>query len=568
MNSATVALLGLAVFVLGYRFYGRYIGHKIFGIDEKMMTPAHELRDDIDFLPTRKHVLFGHHYASIAGAAPILGPAIAVIWGWVPAILWVVLGSVFIGAVHDFGSLVVSVHHQGQSIGKISERLLSPRVRTLFLSIIFLLILMVIPVFARAIAKLFVNYPGSVIPINFEIFVAIAIGYYVKRTGGRLLVPSLLALLALYLMILAGWRNPVHISQFAPWLVQIFGPLGSTAAEEQAWVVLLMVYGFIAATLPVWVLLQPRDFINSHQLILALTVIYLGIFVAQKDIVAPMLNTNPIGKGSWYPLLFVTIACGAISGFHSLVSSGTTAKQLQHLKDSRMIGYGGMIGEGILALAATLAVSAGFASRGDWLTHYHSWEAAAGSSILAFINGSSVFLMAIGLPESLAMVFMSVVVISFAATSLDTAFRLQCYLLGEFGQSFNLQQLATRRKVQAGTVMIMGLVITLFNKEQVLWPLFGTTNQLVGALALLVISVWVLSKGRNYWFTLAPMLFIAVMTTWSLTLEINDYLQNGNYLLLVIAVTILLFEGWILYEGWLVFKRKGPGTLTASEGAS
>ncbi|MEE9466301.1 MAG: carbon starvation protein A [Candidatus Neomarinimicrobiota bacterium] len=555
MNSAIVALLGISVFLLGYRFYSKFIARWVYGIDEEFTTPAHTLRDDKDYIPTNPHVLFGHHYASIAGAAPILGPAIAVIWGWVPAILWIVLGTVFIGAVHDFGALVVSVHHKGQSLGKISERLLSPRARTLFLSIIFLLIFMVIPVFARAIAKLFVNFPGSVIPINFQIFVAIAIGIVARRKMIPLLAPSLIALALLYVMIYIGWHYPVHISAFAPWLVQIFGPLGDSFAEEQAWVVLLMVYGFIAASLPVWLLLQPRDYINSHQLLLALGVIYIGLFIAQRPIVAPVLNTAPISKGTWYPLLFVTIACGAISGFHSLVSSGTTAKQLQALKHSRVIGYGGMLGEGALALVATLAVSAGFNNSGEWLQHYHSWEAAAGSSILAFISGAATFLQPLGIPEGLATVFLSVVVIAFAATSLDTAFRIQCYILGEFGSSLGLAPLARNRYAQAGVVMAGGLLVTLFNQEQVLWPLFGSTNQLVGALALLVITVWVMRKGGRYWFTLAPMLFVATMTSWALVKEIGFYLRTGNYLLFAIALIILSFEAWILYEGWQVFRR-------------
>ena len=555
MNSALIALLGLSAFALAYRFYSKFIAHQVYGIDEELITPAHTLRDDKDYLPTNPHVLFGHHYASIAGAAPILGPAIAVIWGWVPAILWVVFGTVFIGAVHDFGALVVSVHHKGQSIGKISESLLSPRARTLYLSIIFLLIFMVIPVFARAIAKLFVHYPGSVIPINFQIIVALVIGVYVRHKQVRLLVPSLMALALLYVMIYLGWHHPLHISGFAPWLVQIFGPLGDLRAEEQAWVVLLMVYGFIAASLPVWLLLQPRDYINSHQLLLALGVIYLGLFLAQRPIVAPMLNTVAISKGSWYPLLFVTIACGAISGFHSLVSSGTTSKQLQALKHSRAIGYGAMLGEGALALVATLAVTAGFDSSGDWLQHYHSWEAAASSSILAFIEGAATFLQPLGIPEGLASVFLSVVVIAFAATSLDTAFRIQCYILGEFGSSMGLQPLARSRFLQAGVVLFTGLLVTLLNQEQVLWPLFGTTNQLVGALALLVITVWVMSKGRRYWFTLAPMLFVAGMTSWALTKEIGFYYRSGNWLLLAIALIILSFEGWILVEGWQVFRR-------------
>ena len=565
MNSAVVALLGLTVFFLGYRFYSRIVGRKVFGIEEDFTTPAYALQDDKDFVPTRRHILFGHHYASIAGAAPILGPAIAMIWGWVPAVLWVVLGTVFIGAVHDFGSLVVSVHHQGQSLGSISARLISPRVRTLFLSIMFLLIFMVIPVFARAIAKLFVNYPGAVIPINFEIAAAVVIGIYARRKGANLLAPSLVVLATLYVLILVGWRTPVHISSFAPWLVQLFGPLGSGLAEEQAWVVLLMIYGFVAATLPVWLLLQPRDFINSHQLVLALGVIYIGLFVAQREIVAPMLNLEPISKGSWYPLLFVTIACGAISGFHSLVSGGTTSKQLEYLRDSRTIGYGGMVGEGALALVTTLAVSAGFASRGDWLTHYHSWEAAAGSSILAFVNGAATFLEPLGIPAGLAAVFLAVVVISFAATSLDTAFRIQCYLLGEFGTSLGLKPLASNRRLQAGAVMVLGLAITLFNKEQVLWPLFGGTNQLVGGLALLVISGWVMSKGRNVWFTVLPMLFIVLMTSWSIVLEVGYFWSTGNWLLVGISLVVLTFEGWILYEGAGVFLRNGRGP--ALEGA-
>ncbi len=559
MNSALVAVAGIAVFLIGYRFYSRFIAQKVYGTDEDFITPAHTFSDNRDYVPTNPRVLFGHHYASIAGAAPILGPAIAVIWGWVPAILWIVFGTVFIGAVHDFGALVVSVHHKGESIGKISERLLSPRARTLYLGIIFLLIFMVIPVFARAIAKLFVNYPGSVIPINFQIIVAVIIGVYVRRKSVRLLAPSLVALALLYVMIYVGWFYPVHISDFAPWLVALFGPVGDLAAEEQAWVVLLMVYGFITATLPVWLLLQPRDYINTHQLVLALSIIYIGLFIAQRPIVAPALNPASISKGTWYPLLFVTIACGAISGFHSLVSSGTTSKQPRQLKDSRVIGYGAMLGEGALALVATLAVSAGFDSSNDWLQHYHSWEAAAGSSILAFINGAASFLQPLGIPAGLAMVFLSVVVIAFAATSLDTAFRIQCYVLGEFGSSMGFLPLAKDRRIQAGIVMVAGLLVTLFNKEQVLWPLFGTTNQLVGALALLVISVWVLRRGNNYWYTLVPMLFVAVMTSWALVKEIGFYLGTGNYLLLAIALIILSFEGWILVEGWQVFRRYRVG---------
>lgn len=562
MNAAVLALIGLVIYALGYLFYSRFLAHKIFNINDSITMPSHGLRDDKDFLPTNKHVLLGHHYASIAGAAPILGPAIAVIWGWLPAFLWVTLGAVFIGATHDFGTLVLSARNKGRSIGSIAEKYLSPMARTLFLSIIFLLVFMIIPVFARAIARLFVAYPGSVIPINFEIIVAVILGLYSRRTGVKLLIPSIIALISLYFMIWVGWQYPVHISGFLPWFVEWFGPLGSADAEVSAWLFLLMLYAFIASLLPVWVLLQPRDFINSHQLFLALGILYLGIFVSARSVVAPALAAAPADKGSWFPLLFVTIACGAISGFHSLVSSGTTAKQLNALKDARAIGYGGMLGEGVLALAATLAVTAGFVSRDAWLSHYHTWGVAAKQSIVAFVDGAATFLAPLGIPPELAAIFLSVVVISFAATTLDTAFRLQCYILGEFGESVGWQKLQTNRTGQATTVLVASLYMALTNQVDVLWPLFGTTNQLVGGLALLVISVWIYRSGRNYWYTLIPMLFLAVVTTWSILLEMRAHLSHSNWFLLFLSLVILSFELLILNEGRKAFQQKlSPETL-------
>ena len=553
MNSAVLALIGLALFFLGYRFYSRFLAHRIYRLDPEAVTPAHTQRDDVDFVPTNKHVLFGHHFASIAGAAPILGPAIAVIWGWLPAFLWVTLGTVFFGAVHDFGALVISVRHRGRSIGKVAESLLSPSARTLFLSIIFLLLFMIIPVFARAIARLFVNYPGSVIPINFEIIVAIAIGFLTRKKGIKLLIPSLVALTALYAVIFVGWRYPVYISDFMPWLVRLFGPLGDANAEMSAWIVLLHLYAFVASTLPVWVLLQPRDFINSHQLFLALGIVYLGIFVAARPIVAPAISAVDVERGSWFPLLFVTIACGAISGFHALVSSGTSAKQLDRETDARMVGYGGMVGEGALALIATLAVTAGFATRGDWLAHYHSWGEAAKTSILAFVDGAATFLLPLGIPPELAAIFLSVVVISFAATTLDTAFRLQCYILGEFGETFHWKRLQSNRLIQSSIVIVLGLYMTLSHHEAALWPMFGTTNQLVGGLTLLVLSIWLKRQGINFWYTLIPMIFLVIMTSWSAVKEILAHFGNQNWLLLALGVIILVFELVVLNEGRKAF---------------
>ena len=412
MSSSLVALAGLSLFLLGYRFYSKHISHRIYGLDDSIKTPAHELADGVDYVPTKKHILWGHHYSSIAGAAPIVGPAIAVIWGWVPAFIWVVFGTILIGAVHDFGALAISLRHKGESIGKITESIIGPRSRFLFLTLIFLLVFIVAAVFALIIATLFVSYPGSVIPINFEIAVALLIGYTIRRKGGSIVIPSILALIGLYATVLVGWKFPIHAVDIASPLVQWFSTADVWSAfretvslgvpdyelirtgEIMFWIHFLFIYGFIASVLPVWTLLQPRDLINSHQLIIGLLLIYAGLFIANRPIVAPAFNPGAEGSPPFIPFLFITIACGAISGFHSLVSSGTTSKQVDKMTDARPIGYGGMLAEGTLALVAVLAATAGFSSLQAWTSHFESWGHAGSLSmkIGAFVEGCAVFL--------------------------------------------------------------------------------------------------------------------------------------------------------------------------------
>jgi len=443
MNAAHITLVCLLCLYLGYRFYSRFLAKVVFRTtDSDETTPAVEINDGVDYVPTKKHVLFGHHFSSIAGAAPILGPAIAVIWGWVPALVWVVLGSIFMGAVHDYGALVISTRNGGRSIGQVTEKIIGPRSKMMFLTIIFLLVFIVIAVFAYIIASLFVAYPGTVIPINFQIIVAIFIGRWAYKKKRSLLIPSIVALLMLYGMIYIGFQYPLHLPEYL-WL---------GGSEVMTWIVFLMLYGFIASILPVWTLLQPRDYINSHQLIVGLICIYAGIMVAQPMMDAPAfkMSGNPI---PWFPFLFITIACGAISGFHALVSSGTTSKQIRSIKDSRLIGYGGMIGEATLAVAATIAVAAGFESAGAWHAHYDNFEMAKGlgPKLSAFVNGTAGFLSEIGITasitdaegnsRSLAAIFIGVMVISFAATSLDTAVRIQRYIIGEIGEAVNIKSL-------------------------------------------------------------------------------------------------------------------------------
>ena len=575
MNSVTIALLGITVFYVGYRIYSKFLTEKIYGLDNSFITPAHELQDDVDYVPTKKSVLLGHHYSSIAGAAPIVGPAIAVIWGWLPAFLWVVLGSVFMGAVHDFGALVISLKHKGKSIGKITESILGPHSRTLFLIVIFLLVLIVIPVFSLIIAILFVDYPGSVIPINFEIFVAIIVGLTTYRSKRNMTLPSIIALLMLYFFIFIGWQYPVHITDFAGPFVKLFTSSQTWVqflatgdytlirdAEILVWIHILMIYGFIASTLPVWILLQPRDYINSHQLIVGIGLIYLGLFFAHKPIVAPAFNMNPTGAPSFFPFIFITIACGAISGFHSLVSSGTTSKQVNKMTDARIIGYGGMLGEGLLALAAIMAATAGFDHLSAWTAHFESWDHsnALASKISAFVEGSSVFLSSIHIPHDLSVIFISVLIISFANTSLDTAFRIQRYVVGEFGEAYSIPSLSKNRYLQAGIATVTAYAIAMSQAGgkggMILWPLFGGSNQLVGGLALLVISVWLFQQRKVFWYTLIPMIFLTIVTSIAIFLELIRHISEGNILLVVLSITILFCEGWIITEGIQAFRKK------------
>ena len=366
MNAAVLGGIGLISFIFAYRFYSLYLSKKLFQLNDDSQTPAKELEDGKDFVPTDKKILFGHHFSSVAGAAPIVGPAVAAIWGWVPAFLWVVFGTIFIGAAHDFGTLVLSMKNKGKSLASVAKELLGPRASRLLMIVILFLVWLVIAVFALVIANLFISFPAAVIPVNFEILVAVAIGIFVNRKGKSILLPSILAQIGLFIMIYLGTIFPISLEPL----------LG--ANQIYFWIGFLLLYSMISSLLPVWTLLQPRDFINSHQLMLGLGALILGLFIVQPTVVAPAFNPDPVGAPPWFPFLFITIACGAISGFHGLVSSGTSSKQVKKWTDARPIGYGSAIGEGTLALITTLAVTAGFSSLGAWHNHYIDWSGAVG----------------------------------------------------------------------------------------------------------------------------------------------------------------------------------------------
>ncbi|WP_165367752.1 carbon starvation protein A, partial [Phytoactinopolyspora endophytica] len=544
-----------AVFALGYIYYSKYLAEKVYALDPERITPAQEFADGVDFVPTNKHVLFGHHFTSIAGAAPIVGPAIAVFWGWGPALAWIVIGTIFAAGVHDFGALVVSIRHQARNIGTLTADVISKRSRILFLCIIFFLLTLVNAVFAVVIGNLLVANPGAVIPIFVEIPLAIAIGQYIYRTRTAALVPSIIGVIGLYFLIWVGNEVPVEIDGLADAL-----GFGQT---RDLWVVIMFLYTFIASRLPVWLLLQPRDYINSHQLFIALAVTFLGVLVGWDTMVAPALNDVPDGSPSIFPFLFITIACGAISGFHSLVSSGTTSKQLANERDARHVGYMGALGEGSLALASVLAVSAGVAAtRVEWDELYATHADASGGATSNFVNGIAQFANNLGVEFQLATVFAAVVVVSFAATTMDTGIRLQRYVVQEISTLLGWTKLARSLTLAGLVAVVVPLALALVPGDGdegytfgTLWRLFGTTNQLTAGLALAVIAVWVTRNRRNPAAAVVPLVFLLIMTSWALFIQFFEFIDEGEWVLAPLDAIIFVLAVWLIVEAIGAMRR-------------
>ena len=566
MPAFVVAAVVGVLFFLGYRYYSSYLAKKVYALDPAFVTPAHEFNDGNDYVPTNKHVLFGHHFTSVAGAAPIVGPAIAVFWGWGPALTWIVLGTIFAAGVHDFGALAVSVRHKAKSIGTLAGDVINGRARMLFLAIIFFLLTLVNAVFAVVIGNLFVANPGAVIPIVVEIPLAIAIGAYIYRTRSSALIPSIVGVIVLYALILVGNAFPISLDGLAEAL--------GVEQTRNVWVVLLFIYTWVASRIPVWVLLQPRDYINSHQLFIALGVIGLGVIVGVNTIQAPVLNDVPEGSPSFFPFLFITIACGAISGFHSLVSSGTSSKQLDKETDARYVGYMGAVGEGSLATGAVLATTAGVAaSQADWQALYPDFATASGGAVGNFVKGVAVFANNVGIPLDLATIFAAVVVISFAATTMDTGVRLQRYVIQEIGEIIKVRALARNLSVATTVAVVIPLGMALLPGGGeagytfgVLWQLFGTTNQLTAGLALSVIAVWVTRLGRNPVAVLVPLVFLLVMTSWALIVNLLRFVEAGQWVLAPLDALIFVLAIWLMAEAAMSLRAAFRDRDTARAG--
>ncbi len=660
METVLIALGAFVLYIIAYRTYGRYLARKIFTLDPDRTPPSRELEDGVDYVPSKREMVFGHHFTSIAGTGPIVGPAVAVAWGWVPALLWVLIGSIVMGAVHDFGSLVISMRHKGRTIADLSKDVINPRVRWLFLIVVLVGLWVVLAVFGLVIAAVFARFPTSVAPVWLQIPIAIGLGVWLRR-GGSLLLGSVVAVGLMY--------ATIAVSANYEW-AQVVLPASITDQISPAafWTIMLLIYVFIASVLPVQTLLQPRDFINSWQLLIAMGLLLIGLLIARPPIVgeALVMRPEPATAGAYVPpflpFLFVTIACGAISGFHCLVASGCSSRQLSTERDAQYVGYGAMLTEGFLATLVILACVAGIglgetqwevsalqatianaggsspfdqapmpesttfdfqispypdsviattSGAGSWQYYYNTWggDKGLGDKLEPFIRGSANMIESIGISSALAIAIMGVFVASFAATTLDSATRLQRYVIAELAGGgrigsesrstqlcracgYNLFQLdhdtcpecgmedarvvrpdigsesrstqirgmITNRYVATGIAIVTAAALALSDIPAkglagagagglILWPIFGATNQLLGGLALLVLTVWLVRTDKPFWVTAIPMAFMLAMTGWAITDMILGFAgADGKTHLLVISILMLALEIWIVLE--------------------
>ncbi|MBK8271073.1 MAG: carbon starvation protein A [Planctomycetes bacterium] len=659
MATFSIALGSLFLYVIAYHTYGRWLSKKFFKLDPNAPVPSRTINDGHDFVPTRREILFGHHFTSIAGTGPIVGPALAVIWGWLPALLWVLFGSIFMGAVHDLSTLVVSIRNRGQTVGEVAGRLINPRVKVLFLLILLVSLMIVLAIFGLVIALIFDMYPASVLSVWIAMPLAMIVGWLVYNRGTSPTVPALISLVVMLGAIVLASEFSAFSFRITPFTLG-----GFIISPVITWTVTLLIYCYFASTLPVWLLLQPRDYVNAYLLVVGLVVIVLGIGAATffheggAPLVAPAIQTNVAGAPPMFPFLFVTIACGAISGFHCLVSSGTSSKQIACETDAQFVGYGSMLTEGFLAVLVILACCAGLGmgsttiarnfsgpnvygdyeysfgkfeneSRnnvdftvtkgyrgnhyynshkdGAWiafscaeekehalhngsvifhksqpsatfkgfpafLERYRSWSASGGlaKTVSAFVDGAGNFVSALGIPKPVAVGLMAVLVASFAATTLDTATRLQRYVIQELAVTFHLKPLAGPKGATVLAVLSAALMAAIPPPGETwaagmgkggmtLWPIFGAVNQLLAGLAFTVVVFYLARRKMKLWFIALPAAAMLLVPMWAMLYQLlnttDGWWPKGQYHLVAAGVIILALQVWMVIEALRMIPR-------------
>ncbi|AWW30458.1 carbon starvation protein A [Echinicola strongylocentroti] len=515
MTLASLLLIAAAILIAAYFIYGKFVFKK-FDIRNDRVTPSHKYQDGVDYEPSRPIVVLGHHFASIAGAGPIVGPIIAVTFGWVPAVIWILVGGIFFGAVHDLGSMVASLRTEGKSIGTIIDNTIGHRGKQLFMLFSFSTLILVIAVFADIIAKTFINNPGVASASILFIALAIVFGLVNKMVAHRkslFLITSIIGVALMYYFVYLGMQLPFKL-------------------DYQLWLYILLAYAFIASVTPVSLLLQPRDYLNSFLLYGLIIFAVAGVLFANPDIkMDSQVHVTSENLGYLFPVLFVTIACGAISGFHSLVASGTTSKQIDKETDAKVVGFGGMLIESFLAIIAVGAVIV--LSRDE----YASTLVAKGP-VTMFSDGLGAMIGSLGIPEGLAVSFVALTVSAFALTTLDTCTRLARFTFQEYFEGVEGpigKTLSTNRYLSTGIVVILSILLISSGGFTTLWPIFGSANQLLAALALLAVAVWLIKKRVNATFVVIPMFFMFTVTLTSLGIFAWKNFMDQAYVLSIIA---------------------------------
>ena len=563
MNGLVLLLIGIAVLLCGYIFYGRYLCKK-WGVGEtNEPTPAHTMEDGIDYVPAKAPVLMGHHFSSIAGAGPITGPISAAMFGWLPCLLWILVGGIFFGGVHDFGALFASVRHKGKSIGEIISANMSLRAKRLFIIFSYLTLILVVAAFASIVAGTFaakyvdgqVDLAASATPASVAmvsllfIVIAVAFGFMVYRRNAPMGVSTIAGVIAICLCMAIGMNwHPIYLS-------------------NTAWMWIVGLYIAIASVTPVWILLQPRDYLSSFLLYAMLAIAAIGVVIAHPNmvdstgagLVAIGDGMNAAGiKQPIFPVLFTTIACGAISGFHSLVSSGTTSKQLDKETDAKPIAYGGMLLECVLAVITLVAIA--YARQTGHTAGATDIFAGGVAGMASQIAGGN---------QSLFNILYTLLVLTYSAfclASLDTATRLARFMFQEFGidgtkgetpeNVTGLKKVMANPYIATGITVVLGILLGL-NGYAKIWALFGSANQLLAALGLLAVATWLGNVGKDNKMFLIPMAFMLCVTIASLLInswqqfnvilaggaDWGPYVQVVLGLMLVILAVVLAIEG-------------------------
>jgi len=528
VSSLFLVFGAIVIFAFAYRFYGGLLA-RLFDMNSQNKTPAHTHFDGVDYVPAKNWlVLFGHHFSSIAGAGPILGPVIAgAVWGWGPAVLWILIGSIFVGGVHDFASLMVSLRSDGKSIADTTEKLLGSRVRLIFSLFVWLCLILVIAVFAASAAKTLQTTPEIVLPTFGIVFVAVFVGLLLYRWRLNTIAATAIGMVLFFVLIVAGLHLPIRWS-YHGWLL-----------------VLLIFYAGTASVLPVNIVLQPRDYLSFFVLLFGMVVGYLGLLLTHPPVQTPAFVSFSGSEGYLLPMLCVTVACGAISGFHSLVASGTTSKQLNREADAKKIGYGAMLTEGVLAVLAVVCVTAGLYWFGGPAGLVYPELVRGGNWIVAFGKGYGIITQP--MLRGLGMFIGITMLKTFIVTTLDTATRITRYIGTElFGERLGFKPM---KNMFFNTAVVIGLATYLaFGAWQSIWPVFGAANQLVAALALLVVTAWLFSRGKPTLYTLIPGIFMLLVTTSALVLLAIKFLSGHKVVLGVIAVALLLLAGFMVEE--------------------